>query len=113
MPKTGDPFSCLFVFPNSGKTLTFEIFCEWMEQHKDEETGIYRKPLTSFKRDGKTISVLKDMTEEEQIEYKIGAWWSRYPKERQIYEKNIGRNLEELSEQEIKIIEIYYENFRI
>lgn len=58
--------------------LNINGFIKWIEDNKNEETGEYRRPRISIKKEGKTLNS-NEMTEKEKEECKWGRWWSENP----------------------------------
>ena len=83
----------------------FKQYLLWIKSHRNIKTGEYRKPRTYIKKDN-VILKMEELTIEEIEEVKYGRWWSKFPEERIIYEKNIDKQLEEIPEKERKIVEI-------
>lgn len=87
-------------------TSVFPMYIEWRKNHFDAETGEYKKPRMAIIRDGKRVRP-EEMTFEEKKEAEIAYLWRNQSEERRIIKKYKEKDICEIPENYIEMIEEY------
>ena len=76
----------------------------WVEEHKDEKTNEFKYPRSHISNGQGGFKKLEERTDDEEAEREVGSWWNNRPVERDIVEKYIGIELDEIPEEEREIV---------